>query len=194
MTAENAEEYLTLIADAWFGAGVSAQAASFRTGFETVAQLDTLGAFTTNETALLLCGAAAVTWDEETVREHVVPAAQPPTYEKGDVEFEWLIQELLDMPNDARAMFLNFVTARRRLPAGGLRSLPPLVGSSGSSGNGGASTAGAKITVDASSGAAPLMKGNTCNYRLHMPRGYASRAELKHYLYRSMEWSSGMKD
>ena len=111
--------------------------------------------------------------------------------------FEWLIQELLEMPNAGRAMFLNFVTARRRLPAGGLRSLPPLVGATAAGGGGaggGGSGGGGRITVDASSGAAPLMKGNTCNYRLHMPRGYTSREELRHYLYRSMEWSSGMHD
>eukprot|EP01045_Picozoa_sp_COSAG04_P011431 COSAG04_NODE_736_length_10705_cov_17.817273_5_plen_39_part_00 len=38
------------------------------------------------------------------------------------------------------------------------------------------------------------MKGSTCNYRLHMPRVYGTRAELRHHLYRSMAWSSGMND
>jgi hypothetical protein len=81
-------------------------------------------------------------------------------------------------------MFLSFVTARRRLGAGGLKSLPPLGTGEGSG----------RITVDASSGAAPLMKGNTCNYRLHMPRCDSSQVELRRFLYRSMEWSSGMHD
>jgi hypothetical protein len=93
--------------EAWFGEGVVLQAAAFRSGFHAVAEggLGCLEAFITPEVRtgltpnyqitpsfdvrvrcllpqvlLLGCG-AAIAWDEATVRECVVPAAQPPTYE-----------------------------------------------------------------------------------------------------------------
>lgn len=198
LTRDNIREYLALMYDRWLGSGVERQMEAFRAGFAEVVPLglaSIIGDFSTDEVVDMLCG-AAVSWDERTLRECVVPAPQPPTYSSGDPEFEWLISELLQLTPSARSNFLNFVTARKRLPGGDLRNLPPLAASATSSRSRGSrqSTGERRITVDASSGAAPLMKGSTCNYRLHMPRGYASQAELGMYLARSIEESSGMHD
>lgn len=206
LTRENAGDYLRAVHSAWCGEGVARQVAAFRTGFDEIvsAGIDaTFRSFTAEEAADMICG-AAITWDEPTLRACIVPAPAPPTYEVGEDHLEWLIAELLEMGPQARSVFLNFVTARRRLPGGDLRNLPVLAGSGVVAGGssplrrvsmgGHTNKLSGRITVDASSGAAPLMKGSTCSYRLHMPRVYGNRTELRDHLYRSMAWSSGMHD
>jgi len=206
LTRENAGDYLRAVHSAWCGEGVARQVAAFRAGFDEIvsAGIDaTFRSFTAEEAADMICG-AAITWDEATLRACIVPAPAPPTYEVGEDHLEWLIAELLEMGPQARSVFLNFVTARRRLPGGDLRNLPVLAGSGVVAGGssplrrvsmgGHTNKLSGRITVDASSGAAPLMKGSTCSYRLHMPRVYGNRTELRDHLYRSMAWSSGMHD
>lgn len=206
LTRENAEEYLRSVHDAWCGGGVAQQLVAFRAGFADIvpAGIDiTFASFTAAEVSDMICG-AAISWDEATLRACIVPAPAPPTYEVGEDHMEWLIAELLEMGPQARSVFLNFVTARRRLPGGDLRNLPVLAGSGAVAGvssplrrgtlGGHTNKLSGRITVDASSDAAPLMKGSTCSYRLHMPRVYGNREELRDHLYRSMAWSSGMHD
>ena len=206
LTRENACEYICEVHDAWCGGGVARQLLAFRAGFADIvpAGMDvTFASFTAAEVSDMICG-AAISWDEATLRACIVPAPAPPTYEVGEDHMEWLIAELLEMGPQARSVFLNFVTARRRLPGGDLRNLPVLAGSGAVTGGssplrrvsmgGHTNKLSGRITVDASSGAAPLMKGSTCSYRLHMPRVYGNREELRDHLYRSMAWSSGMHD
>lgn len=206
LTRENACEYLRAVHNAWCNEGVVRQVAAFRMGFGDIvpAGIDaTFSSFTAEEVTDMICG-SAINWDEATLRACIVPAAAPPTYEVGEDHMEWLIAVLLEMGPQARSMFLNFVTARRRLPGGDLRNLPVLPGSGATAGGssplrrvsmgGRTNKLSGRITVDASSGAAPLMKGSTCSYRLHMPRVYGNSDELRDHLYRSMAWSSGMHD
>ncbi len=56
MTAANLRQYLSAVVDATLGAGVAAQVAAFRSGFDAIFPLDSLAAFYEDEIEVMLCG------------------------------------------------------------------------------------------------------------------------------------------
>ena len=56
VTAANLRRYLDAVAEATLGAGVAAQVAAFRAGFDAIFPLRALGAFYEDEIEIMLCG------------------------------------------------------------------------------------------------------------------------------------------
>lgn len=56
VTAANLRQYLSAVVDATLGAGVAAQVAAFRSGFDAIFPLDSLAAFYEDEIEVMLCG------------------------------------------------------------------------------------------------------------------------------------------
>ena len=170
---EEVEEFLGLLSAAWLGEGVRLQCDYFARALGQVVPLQKLQLFTTAELLELVCG-AAVQWSREDLEACVVPGDG---YTRQSPPYLWLLETLDAMGDDAsgaaqRAAFLQFVTARPRLPTGGLHALPcpirvqqpaALADSSGGSGS----------KVDAR-----LPTAHTCSLTLDLP-AYTGKAALR---------------
>jgi len=132
---DDVEEFLGLLSAAWLGEGVRLQCDYFARALGQVVPLQKLQLFTTTELLELVCG-AAVQWNGEDLEACVVPGDG---YTRDSPPYRWLLEVLEALTDDSgagsgggggsggaaqRAAFLQFVTARPRLPAGGLRALP----------------------------------------------------------------------
>merc|ERR1739848_163356 len=108
LTVHNLQEYTHLVAQLWLADGVLAQAAAFLEGLEEVFPLDTLSLFSFSELHTCLCGTMSIEWSEAELLRHLHPSGG---YTKHSKLYQLLIDELQCMGNEARAKFLNFVTA-----------------------------------------------------------------------------------
>ena len=120
LTVHNLQEYVHLLTQLWLADGVLAQAAAFREGLEEVFSLETLSLFTLRELQTCLCGTMSIVWSEAELQRHLHPSGG---YTKHSKIYQLLIDELQRMGNEARAKFLNFVTACPHLPPVGLSML-----------------------------------------------------------------------
>eukprot|EP01045_Picozoa_sp_COSAG04_P004472 COSAG04_NODE_194_length_20815_cov_4.321591_16_plen_456_part_00 len=162
------EEYLGLLAAAWLGEGIRLQCDAFSRALSQVVPLDKLALFATSELLELVCG-AAVEWTEAELEECVVPGDG---YTRSSAPYRWLLEFLSEMGAADRAAFLQFVTARPRLPAGGLRALPSPIrvqqpAATSASEGGGASAADALLPT-----------AHTCSLTLDLP-AFASAEALR---------------
>jgi len=125
LSVENLAQYVDLVATFWFDAGVRRQIAAFRAGINDVFPLTSLEIFSSAEMDVMLCGERSIEWDKASLQQHIklVSNEQGARYTKKSPPFQMLLDELVAMPIEDRARFLDFVTACPRLPPGGLASL-----------------------------------------------------------------------
>ena len=72
VTVANLGEYLSLLAERWFGAGIALQRRAFQDGLRDVLELDALLAFTGPEVVAMICGEQAA-WDAAELRAMIRP-------------------------------------------------------------------------------------------------------------------------
>ena len=164
------EEFLGLLTSAWLGEGVRLQCNYFARALGQVVPLKKLDLFTTTELLELVCG-AAVDWNAEDLEQCVVPGDG---YTRDSEPYLWLLEvlgSLLEAPQ--RAAFLQFVTARPRLPSGGLHALPCPIRVQEPGSGGSAST---QHDIDGR-----LPTAHTCSLTLDLP-SYSSKAILEQRL------------
>jgi E3 ubiquitin-protein ligase TRIP12 len=117
ITSANVSEFIRVATEFWFNTGIKAQIAAFRQGLEDVLPLERLMSFSAAELRSMFCGEEKIEWDQESLLSHVHPVggltADSPTY-------KFLVKELLNMSNNHRAQFLEFVSSCPRLPPGGI--------------------------------------------------------------------------
>ena len=135
-----------------------AQAAAFREGIDEVFPSASLAPFTLAELQTLLCGTMSIEWSEAELQRHLHPSGG---YTKHSKIYQLLIDELQRMGNEARAKFLNFVTACPHLPPVGLSMLE------------------IEVLPQHSGGAFPTAQ--TCGNKLYLPE-YETAEELRHGL------------
>ena len=116
----------------------------------------------------LVCG-AAVEWTEAELEECVVPGDG---YTRSSAPYRWLLEFLSEMGAADRAAFLQFVTARPRLPAGGLRALPSPITVQQPAATGASEGGGTSATE------ALLPTAHTCSLTLDLP-AFASAEALR---------------
>lgn len=199
--------------------GVERQVAAFTDAMKQVLPVSKLLVFTTSELLESVCG-EAVHWDEETVRDCIVShfmrlwffdsvtstrghtgtmlsrdamCVQIPGegYTSTDPPYQWLLLEVVSMGPSARKDFLKFVTARVRLPSGGLRALSRKVRPARASH---VLLATSRLTamtlqVEIRRSAADVRTvphGHTCALALDLP-AYTSQTELHVMLYKALE-------
>ena len=163
----NVEQYLADVVRYWFADGVAAQVEGFREGLSEIFPVDALKAFGAEEITELVCGKDAIEWTREELRRSVLPGFQ---YTAESPPYLWLIDLLVDMPDDERRGFLEFVAVCPRLPPGGLAALPR-----------------GPIRVNRMDPVDKLPEGRTCSQELRLP-AYGSKEELARKLRLALQW------
>jgi len=120
VTVDCLQEYVGLIVEAWLGKSVSSQVAALREGISEVFPFEDLAKFNSSELKYMFCGNNTIEWDSATLEQNLHPTAN--LTRDADL-FKILVEQLLEMSNQERSDFLNFVTACPRLPPGGLGAL-----------------------------------------------------------------------
>lgn len=117
VTPDNVAEFVRLGAKFWFQTGIERQMAAFKQGISSIFPLQQLMSFSASELRDMFCGEETIEWDEKSLLARVYPMgelkADSPTY-------QFLIKVMLDMDNQERSKFLDFVTSCPRLPPGGM--------------------------------------------------------------------------
>ncbi|KAF7818581.1 E3 ubiquitin-protein ligase UPL4 [Senna tora] len=117
----NLDEYVSLVADATVGSGISRQVEAFKSGFNQVFPFQHLHIFNEEELERLLCGEHD-SWAFNELADHIkfdhgYTASSPPILN--------LLEIIQEFDQAQRRAFLQFVTGAPRLPPGGLASLNP---------------------------------------------------------------------
>lgn len=120
LTTDTLKEYVALVVEAWLGESVEAQVTAFREGLADVFPFEQLDRFSGSELKYMFCGNNTIDWDSATLEQHLQPVA---SLTRESPSFQLLVEQLLEMTNQERSDFLNFVTACPRLPPGGLGAL-----------------------------------------------------------------------
>eukprot|EP01103_Thecamoeba_quadrilineata_P015346 TRINITY_DN481_c1_g1_i1.p1 TRINITY_DN481_c1_g1~~TRINITY_DN481_c1_g1_i1.p1 ORF type:complete len:1638 (-),score=371.48 TRINITY_DN481_c1_g1_i1:6-4919(-) len=123
VTADNVDEYVELVVDAFLKKGVESQVANFQDGFNSVFPLENLQLFTPSEVDLLLSGLESnESWDLNTLMDNI---KCDHGYSQGSRAVEYLLEIMAELDNEDRRHFLRFVTGSPRLPIGGFKNLNP---------------------------------------------------------------------
>ncbi|KAF6266557.1 hypothetical protein COO60DRAFT_1697133 [Scenedesmus sp. NREL 46B-D3] len=119
--SSNLVRYIQAVVDASLGAGIQAQMAAFREGFNEVFSMSALEVFRDDEMEVLLCGAG----------EHWTPQqlADSMKFDHGytaqSAPVRHLLEILSELDTSDQRRFLRFVTGCPRLPPGGIAALQP---------------------------------------------------------------------
>ncbi|CAB1313936.1 unnamed protein product, partial [Coregonus sp. 'balchen'] len=171
VTAENKEEYISLLTDWRFTRGVEEQTKAFLDGFNEVVPLEWLRYFDEKELELMLCGMQEIDlsdWQKNTIYRH---------YTKNSKQIHWFWQVVKEMDNEKRIRMLQFVTGTCRLPVGGFAEL---IGSNGPQ----------KFCIDKVGKETWLPRSHTCFNRLDLPP-YKSLEQLREKLMFAIEETEG---
>lgn len=163
----NVEQYLADVTRYLFVDGVAAQVDGFREGLCEIFPVDSLKAFGAEEITELVCGKDAIEWTYEELRRSVLPGFQ---YTAESPPYLWLLDVLVDAPDEERRGFLEFVAVCPRLPPGGLAALPR-----------------GPIRVNRMDPVDKLPEGRTCSQELRLP-AYGSKEELARKLRLALQW------
>jgi len=155
VTVSNLAHYVDLVVEAWLGEGIKDQILAMKEGIREVFPLEKLGKFSGAELKYMLCGDNTIDWEAATLEQHLQPVAP---LNRDSPCFIMLCEQLLDMSNQERSDFLNFVTACPRLPPGGLGAL------------------GIEVTAQRSQSMIPTAQ--TCVPKLYLPE-YTDGAALR---------------
>lgn len=170
LTIDNLEDFVESSAQWWLKDGIAQQVAAFRAGVEDVCDSPAIWAFEASELQELFCGAAAPRWTAQELKQHLKFRGG---YNSGSPVVQLLIEEMVRMPPERRARFLEFVTACPRLPHGGL--------------------AAAEIAVVQSKPKGALPRAHTCTNELQLP-AYDTVEELSAKLREAMDCAQGMDE
>uniref|UniRef100_A0A6Q2Z295 E3 ubiquitin-protein ligase n=1 Tax=Esox lucius TaxID=8010 RepID=A0A6Q2Z295_ESOLU len=171
VTADNKEEYISLLTDWRFTRGVEEQTKAFLDGFNEVVPLEWLRYFDEKELELMLCGMQEIDlsdWQKNTIYRH---------YTKNSKQIHWFWQVVKEMDNEKRIRLLQFVTGTCRLPVGGFAEL---IGSNGPQ----------KFCIDKVGKETWLPRSHTCFNRLDLPP-YRSLEQLREKLMFAIEETEG---
>jgi len=173
--AENVEEFMSLLSEWLLDRSVRVQVEAFREGLSEVIPWRRLRMFSPQEVRYLLCGDEEVTWDEQSLLEHLLPEHG---YTTDSPTIRFLVDVLVELPTRRRREFLQFCTGCPHLPPGGLAQLqPPL-----------------KVNLkDVHPADAALPSARTCFHQVHLPP-YSSRAILRERLLFAISNSKGLID
>jgi len=163
------EEFVELAACWWLRTGIQPQIEAFRQGIEDVCTSPAIWVFEPTELRDLLCGRGA-DWTRDELEKHLKIAGGA----DNSKSLEMLINELDSMPSDRRARFVEFVTGRDRLPAGGLASACIRV----------------VLLRDEKD---TLPRSHTCSNELHLPE-YSTPEIFAGKLMEAVDGSQGMDD
>jgi hypothetical protein len=163
----NVEQYLADVTRYLFVDGVAAQVDGFREGLCEIFPVDSLKAFGAEEITELVCGKDAIEWTYEELRRSVLPGFQ---YTAESPPYLWLLDVLVEAPDEERRGFLEFVAVCPRLPPGGLAALPR-----------------GPIRVNRMDPVDKLPEGRTCSQELRLP-AYGSKEELARKLRLALQW------
>jgi hypothetical protein len=163
----NVEQYLADVTRYLFVDGVAAQVDGFREGLCEIFPVDSLKAFGAEEITELVCGKDAIEWTREELRRSVLPGFQ---YTAESPPYLWLLDVLVEAPDEERRGFLEFVAVCPRLPPGGLAALPR-----------------GPIRVNRMDPVDKLPEGRTCSQELRLP-AYGSKEELARKLRLALQW------
>ena len=114
VTNDNVEKFLALARKFFLHDGIDFLLAAIRQGIDEVMPVDSLLLFTAQELKTAVCGEDEITWSDLSLRDILV-------FHEGvgsDVQ-DWLVEILLQLNNQERSTFLDFVTSCPRLPPGG---------------------------------------------------------------------------
>ncbi|XP_056290361.1 NEDD4-like E3 ubiquitin-protein ligase WWP1 isoform X2 [Pseudoliparis swirei] len=171
VTAENKEEYISLMAEWRFSRGVEGQTKAFLDGFNEVVPLQWLQYFDEKELEVMLCGMQEVDlqdWQRNTVYRH---------YTRNSKQIIWFWQLVKEVDNEVRLRLMQFVTGTCRLPLGGFAEL---MGSNGPQ----------KFCIEKVGKDTWLPRSHTCFNRLDLPP-YKSFDQLKEKLLFAVEETEG---
>ena len=163
----NVEQYLADVTRYLFVDGIAAQVDGFREGLCEIFPVDSLKAFGAEEITELVCGKDAIEWTYEELRRSVLPGFQ---YTAESPPYLWLLDVLVEAPDEERRGFLEFVAVCPRLPPGGLAALPR-----------------GPIRVNRMDPVDKLPEGRTCSQELRLP-AYGSKEELARKLRLALQW------
>lgn len=171
ITVDNVEDFVQRAAAFWFGEGVQEQLDALRAGLDEVFPVECLGAFSRTELREMFCGEDRIDWDEQQLLNHLHPVGG--LTEKSAV-YKYLVAVLLELNQDERSRFLDFVSSCPRLPPGGMAKFHVDVFPDG--------------TGTASKKGFP--RSRACANQLYLPP-YTSKEELKAKLHEAMHCSTG---
>ncbi|KIJ55771.1 hypothetical protein M422DRAFT_152050 [Sphaerobolus stellatus SS14] len=123
VTADNVEEYISLVIDAIIGKGAEAQTKAFKEGFSKVFHIDDLKIFSAEELVMMF-GNGEEDWSIETLSE-ALKADHGFNVESRAIRN--LVELMASFDLNVRRQYLQFITGSPKLPIGGFRGLnPPL--------------------------------------------------------------------
>ena len=206
VTTVNVGDFVDKASHYCLRSGVEAQISAIRQGIDEVFPVDSLLLFSPLEVKTLICGEEEIVWDESSLREMLN------FHDMGtDRLANWLVEVLVEMSNQQRSTFLDFVTSCPRLPPGGVLrievfpetiaasnltspvlrpTLPPLVGnlsplpSLASSGNASPPGSGDEATQPIAD-VVGYPRSRACVNHLYLPR-YKTKKTLKDRLIEAM--------
>ena len=203
VTEANVGEFVALATRHYLHDGIDMQLSAIRSGIGEVLPVEALLLFTPLELKTVVCGEDEIVWDEPLLRD-ILNFHEMNGQLDGDMQ-RWLVETLLEMSNQQRSTFLDFVTSCPRLPPGGslrievfpetiatsnltspvLRpAMPPLVGGLGSPPSPIQSLSGVS-TPSLSLEVTGYPRSRACVNHLYLPR-YRSRQTLKERLVEAM--------
>lgn len=116
LTIDNIEEYIALIYNKILGAEMSEIISSFKSGFNSVFDINNLKSLKSSEIERTLLSNDDSIWDYDVLYEHIIPDHG---YNKDSLVYNYLIELLINFNENERKMFLQFSTGCTRLPIGG---------------------------------------------------------------------------
>jgi len=169
VTVENVGNFVEQASRFWFETGVSEQVVAFRRGLGEFLPVSSLASFRPSELRRMFCGEDRIDWEESSLFSHLRPAGG--LTDRSPL-FGYLVAVMVEMDQDNRARFLDFVSSCPRLPPGGLANFR------------------LDVFPDSGSSSRSLPRSRACANQLYLPP-YTSQEELRAKLYEAMHGSAG---
>ena len=122
LSADNVNEYLSLLHERILGLGIEYFAQSFKQGFDKVFKTSNLQVFTSLELETSICGSYNEIWTKELLESCIITNHG---YFKHSNSFKYLIEFMVKLTSIEKKAFLTFITGCPRLPLGGIKNLSP---------------------------------------------------------------------
>ena len=122
VTIDNLKEYIDLVVYTTFYSSIGIQVEYFIKGFNKVFSINNLKTFYSYEIEDLVCGCSSFNWDEQTLRENIIPDRG---YNQSSPQYNYLIKYMLNLSTDDKRKYLQYSTGSKRLPLGGFAMLHP---------------------------------------------------------------------
>eukprot|EP01080_Neovahlkampfia_damariscottae_P010476 gene10476-2998_t len=171
VTFDNFEKYFNTFID-FIKSSINKQIESFLNGLKDIVPLNRLKYFSENELNQLICGNDEK-WDMNILIENTLVNG----YKHDSKTIQFLFEILIEMNEQERRQFLEFVTGSNRLPIGGIKHLNPKL---------------SIIKLVSTKKDEVLPTSNTCFHYLKLSE-YSSKKVLKERLFTSMKYGQGFQ-